>query len=217
MSEDPESILVSVDLRGPSAEADCVDCLVALPAAIEKMRRMSDTSDIPETMAAHTREAFARVDAEGGDTRIVAAGASDRLYRHFAQLTMMDQYTRAYIRKAIRPFFEQLTKREILTYYILDNTLRVDRLQGAIEIFQLAGVSVVTPPMHGWDWEMLRSQIRTHLESGSHLAYIEPNAMVNYIELARQLAGEFACVASLRNLAPEDPSLQILSLGSARP
>lgn len=168
-------------------------------------------------MAARTREAFARVDAEGGDMRLVAAGASDRLYRHIAELTMMDQYTRAYIRKAIRPFFEQLTKREILTYYILDNTLRSDRLQAAIELFELAGVSVVTPPLHGWDWETLSSRIRAYLESDSHLAYIEPDAMVNYIELARQLAGEFACVATLRNLAPEDPSLQVISLGSELP
>ncbi len=69
----------------------------------------------------------------------------------------------------------------------------------------------MTPQSHGADWNTLSSRIRTHLASGSHLVYIEPDAAVNYIALAQRLASEFACVATFRNLAPEDPELSVLS------
>ena len=50
MHENPEELLISVDMRGRSIEADCIDCLVAFPAAIERMRSTADVSAIPESM-----------------------------------------------------------------------------------------------------------------------------------------------------------------------
>lgn len=215
MSENPEVVLIRADMRGPSTEADCLDSLVAFPVAIQRMRSMADELRIPETMIANTREAFARLDSAHGDFRLIAAAAADHLYRQVVQLTVMDRYTRAYVEKVIRFFFEQLKIRAMLTYYILDNSLRHDRLQAVIELFELAGVSVVTPRLHGVDWDTLSSRIRSRLASGSHVAYIEPDTAVNHIALAQQLAGEFACVATFRNLAPEDPRLSVITFRGA--
>jgi hypothetical protein len=215
MSENPEVVLIRADMRGPSAEADCLDCLVAFPVAIQRMRSMADESHITEAMIAKTCEAFARLDSARGDLRLIAAAASDHLYRQVVQLTVMDRYTRAYVGKAIRSFFDQLKTRAILTYYILDNSLRDDRLQAVIELFELAGVSVVTPRLHGADWDTLSNRIRSCLASGSHVAYIEPDAAVNHIALAQHLAGEFACVATFRNLAPENPRLSVITFRGA--
>lgn len=46
----------SVDLRGPAA--DCMDCLVALPVAVGRMRDATNDTDIPNSMIRRTLEAF---------------------------------------------------------------------------------------------------------------------------------------------------------------
>jgi hypothetical protein len=217
MIEQPQTVQMPADMRGPSAEADCLDCIAAFPVGAQAMRTTADESISMRRMNAHTSGAFARLDAERADLRLITAGGADRFYQHVVQLTIMDRYTRSYVSKAIRPFFQHLTIRSMLLYYILDNTLREDRLQATIELFELAGVSVVTPYLHGKDWGALSSRIRSCLASGLHVAYVEPDAKVNYLEAAQLLAGEFPCVGTFRNLAPEVSKFTLIPSGRAKP
>jgi hypothetical protein len=50
------------------------------------------------------------------------------------------------------------------------------------------------------------------LAANRHVAYVEPDAEVNHLDAVKGLASEFSCVATFRNLAPEDPQLQVISL-----
>jgi hypothetical protein len=212
VNEKRESLVASVDLSGPSVEADCLDVLVAFPAAIDRMRASADPSAIPQAMTAHTLDAFARADRAKIDLRLIAVGAQDTLYRNIVELSVMDQYTVAYVRDAIRHFFEQLSARDMPTYFVLDNELRVDRFQAVIHLFELAAIQVVTPARDGDDWGTLEAKIRRYVQSKAHVAYVEPSAVFNYISKACDLSRHLGCVASFRNEAPSSPQLSVLSL-----
>lgn len=71
----------SVDLRGPAA--DCMDCLVALPVAVGRMRDATNDTDIPNSMIRRTLEAFIALESRPRkNTLMVAAGAQDLLFPH---------------------------------------------------------------------------------------------------------------------------------------
>ena len=213
MKENPERVLIKVDLNGKSVEADCLDCLVAFPIAIERMRADADDFYIPDAMIGHTRDAFSTVDARGGDgIRLVAIATQDLLYQQIAQLTILDRYTRTYVAQAIQYLFTQLSGHGICTFFILDNSLRDDQFAAVLELFDLAGVVVVTPRLDGKEWQNLSARIRTMLAAKGHVAYVEPDAEVNHLDSARRLAKESSCVATFRNLAPEDPRFEVLAL-----
>jgi hypothetical protein len=211
MAENQQPVLFNIDLRGTSLVGDCLDGLVALPAAVEQMRATKDDLDLPCAMISGTEVAFQSLDESGDDGLLfVAAAAQDHLYRLIAGLGVMDRYTRAYCALAVRGLFEQLSARDIRTFYILDNTLRDDRFAVLLELFELAGISTTTPRRDGSSWSALSARLCAHLEAVGHVAYIEPDAEVNHLEAAQALARETACVATFRNRSPDEPEYEIV-------
>lgn len=212
MNPNQKSDLIKIDLRGPSHAADCFDSIVAFPGAIERMRTAGDDHNFPETMVAGTRAAFQSLNSTDHDGLLfVAAAAQDLLYRYVMQLSIMDRFTRAYCSIVVRYFFEQLTERGIRTFYILDNTLREDRFAATLELFALSGIVTTTPNRDGLSWSVLAPRLRATLDAGGHAAYIEPDALVNHLDSALKLATEIPCVATYRNLAPDDTRHEIVN------
>jgi len=78
-------------------------------------------------------------------------------------------------------------------------------------------VDVPTPRRDGKDWPTLSRRVNAALETSGHVAYIEPDAEVNHLDEAKALAGEQSCVATLRNLAPEDAAFEIVTWPSRIP
>jgi hypothetical protein len=124
----------------------------------------------------------------------------------------MDRYTIAYFIQAVRYFFMQLSGREVRTLYVLDNALRHDRLAALLKLFDLGGISTVTPRRDGQDWGSLSARISERVRELGHVAYIEPDNEVNFAEQAKALSRELGCVATFRNRAAEDPSFELLQL-----
>lgn len=204
--------LIGVDFRGLSHEGDCLDCFVAMPLAVNKMRTSTDALRIAESMLARTRDAFATITKSNeNDLRLVASAAQDLLYRHVAQMTILDHHTRFYVDQVVRYFFMQLSSHEVRTFYILDNALRDDRLESTLELFDLAGISTTTPRRNGKDWNVLQKRLCVTLETIGHVAYIEPDNEVNHLDAVQLLAKQSVCVSTFRNLAPEDSQLEVLS------
>jgi hypothetical protein len=213
MGPDERTALFNVDMRGPSQAADCLDGIAAFPAAVDHMRAIGDEQEFPATMLAGTRVSFDALDASHSDAlRFVAAVAQDQLYRHISKLTILDKYTRAYCAVTIRHFFEQLSSRQIRTFYILDNTLRDDRFAAVLELFALSGIATITPRRDGTSWSELSARIQTGHATGGHAAYIEPDVVVNHLDAAQKLASETDCIATFRNISPDDPRIEILRL-----
>jgi hypothetical protein len=140
------------------------------------------------------------------------AGSQDLLYRHIASLTVMDRYTVAYFSQVVRYFFMQLSATEVRRLYVLDNALRDDRLAALLKLFDLGGISTVTPRRDGREWTSLSTRISERVRELGHVAYIEPDSEVNYVEQAKALSRQLGCVATFRNRAPEDSSFEVLQL-----
>ncbi|MBS0309673.1 MAG: hypothetical protein JSS58_11990 [Proteobacteria bacterium] len=204
---------IGVNVRDDKLAADCLDALVAFPVAIQHMRESSDAIAIPNHMQAHTRDAFAALDTAQRDCRMIAATATDRLYRHIVELTVLDTFTRSYTAVAVKEFYSQLATRQVGTFYILDNSLRQDRFMAVLELLGIAGISCFSPNTHGTDWLPIERDIRH--TSSSHVAYIEPDATANHLAAAVALAKRLNSVATFRNEAPENPSLSVISLPGA--
>ncbi|HET7561449.1 MAG TPA: hypothetical protein VFJ87_03610 [Rhodanobacteraceae bacterium] len=208
--------MIRMDMRGPSRAAECLDCVVALPAAVERMRSDCDDAKFALTMADGTRAAFEALESSDQDGLLfVAAAAQDLLYRYVMQLSILDRYTRAYCSVAISCFFKQLSQHRVRTFYILDNTLREDRFQLVLELFDLSGISTVTPRRDGLTWPAIDAKLRAGINDHGHVAYVEPDASVNHLEAVARLACEIPCVATYRNLAPDDPQHEIVNLKAA--
>jgi hypothetical protein len=209
------SLSVSIDLRGASPEADCLDCLVALPLAIDRMRSAADDHDIPDKMIEKTRDAFGALAGRERRAMLIAvAGCQDLLYRHIANLTVMDRYTKSYFFQVVRYFFMQLSGHNVRTFYILDNSIRDDRLAAVLTLFDQAGISTATPRRDGKEWSALSARIRERVENIGHVAYIEPDGEVNHLEAAKKLAGDLDCVATFRCRAPAEDEIDLLKLSN---
>jgi hypothetical protein len=179
--------VISMDMRQCSPEADCLDCLVALPSTIERMRETADDQELPTRIIRATRLAFEALDsAQGKGILMVAASSQDLLYRNVVGLTTMDQYTRVYFGRGVRDLFMQLSKRQVRTYYVLDNALRNDRYEAVLELFDLAGILTVSPRRDGNKWPKLAGRIHEIFRIAGHVAYIEPDAEVCCGPLSRR-------------------------------
>jgi hypothetical protein len=177
------------------------------------MRDTANDTEIPNSMIQSTLKAFSALESRPRQSAlIVAAGAQDLLYRQIASLTVMDRYTVAYFVQVVRYFFMQLSGREVRTLYVLDNALRDDRLAALLKLFDLGGISTVTPRRDGREWNSLSARISERVRELGHGAYIEPDSEVNYVDEAKALSRNLGCVATLRNRAPEDPNFELLQL-----
>lgn len=216
MDPNQNSVLIRMDMRGPSRATDCLDAVVAFPVAVEQMRGANDDTSLIKQMIAGTRVAFGSLEATDKEGLLfVAAAAQDLLYRYIAQITVLDRHTRAYCSHVVRFFFERLTRHHVRTFYILDNALREDRFQATLELFGLSGIATVTPRRDGLAWPTLTSKLRGGMNAFGHVAYIEPDAAVNHLDSVKRVAVENPCVATFRNLAPDDPEHEIINFKSA--
>lgn len=207
-----KAALIRMDLHDSCRPSDCLGGVTAFPVGVQQMRIENDDSNFAHKMIAETRLAFERLQPHDRDgIMFVAASAQDVLYRHLMKLTMFDRFTRAYSLLMVRYFFECLSEQSIRTFYILDNTLRDDRFEAVLELFELSGIGTTTPRRDGSDWPTLASRLAESLDAMGHVAYIQPDATVNHLAGARQLASKLPCIATFRNRDPQEAEYEIIN------
>lgn len=213
MEGDSKTTRTTID-AGSWRHSNCLNCLSEFDAAVDQMRSAqgNDIEYLLDSMTAEVKEAFNDLEKSEEDVEYVAVRAVDRLYRIASQLEMFDVHAHSYVSTVVREFFNQLYLQNLNTYYVLDNALRADRFQGVCMIFELVGIKVIAPQLQGTDWKTLSGMIIAHTKSRVHVAYIEPDSLVNYIELAVLLAKDLDCVATFRNEAPKDPIFEALAM-----
>jgi hypothetical protein len=218
MGDDPAS-QIHVDMREPSPATDCLDCVVGFPAAVQKMRDDEDDAGFfAHTVLSGTRIAFDRIGSSDIEKlMLVASSAQDILYRHIMKISILDGHTRSYCSSVIRYFFEELATRGLHTFFILDNTLREDRLDALLELFSLSGIVTTTPRSNGLTWPELSARIVTSMEIVGHAIYVEPDATVNFLNEAKELAKDIPCIATYRNRHPDEPQFHIINFEQATP
>jgi hypothetical protein len=135
----------------------------------------------------------------------------DRIYRYAAALEIKDAAVTTYFSKVTRYVLDVASARGARIFYILDNDIRSDRFELAIELMFRAGVFVVTPyTTNGTFMEFtdVRQALTVELIAGRHVAYIERDASVNYLRLVSDFAQSTDRAVFLRNQAPTNPEVQ---------
>jgi hypothetical protein len=135
----------------------------------------------------------------------------DRIYRYAAVLEIKDAAVTKYFSKVTRYVLDLAAARGARIFYILDNEIRNDRFELAIELMFRAGVFVVTPyTTNGTFMEFadVRRALNVELIAGRHVAYVERDASVNYLRLVIDFARSTDRVVFLRNQTPANPEVQ---------
>jgi hypothetical protein len=210
-----ERVLIPVDLRSESLEADLLDVLAGLPLFVQKMRE--GDQEVGPTLFANLIRLLGKADREKSDLRILGAFAPDMFYRRIIALESMDGHTRDFCKGTASLLFDQLRARGVMAFYILDNEIREDRFAALIELAETAGLHVISP--RGLDSlsepEVVQA-INCQMTLRRHILYVEPDSSVNHLDRIKALAKDSDYVASFRNEAPSVPLIEIISLGSKR-
>lgn len=145
---------------------------------------------------------------------------TDNLYRKAVNFEIIDTHTNGYLAIVANRIFWELSQKKCRIFYILDNSLRDDRLKFLLEHFPPAGFVVVTPHIakdleykpettqtDNVSLEEIESKISNALSEGKNIIYIERDSSVNYLHnvmvMALNASEEYAKV--LRNKGSENP------------
>lgn len=103
--------------------------------------------------------------------------------------------------------------RGVRVFYILDNEIRQDRFELAVELMRAAGVSVVTPYARdgsALSLEHVKGALDLELLAGRHVAYIEKDATVDYLRQVIDFAATTDWMVIFRNEVPTDKRVRLI-------
>ena len=180
------------------------------PEYITFMRAVPENS-VCDVLVEYTRDYFRDVKPDPRLLRALAAMVVDRMYRHAMTLVTKGPEDSLYYARVFRYVLDVLAFRGVRTFYILDNTIRFDRFHLLMTLFMHAGISVVTPystSEGALPLETVLEQIEIELFAGRHVAYVEMDATVNYLDAVKAKAKTTASLVFFRNRAPDDPHVE---------
>ena len=137
--------MIPVDLESDSLTADLLDCIAGFPLFVDAMRNAEDGAEISMRLVDELLRRFSEADETRLDLSLVGSAAPDLLYIQIMGLICFDDWTLRYTRFAPRVLFDELRKRGVCSFYILDNAIRDDRFRALVEIFREAGFAVHSP------------------------------------------------------------------------
>ena len=175
------------------------------PEYIRFMRAVPDNS-VCDVLIEYARDYFRHVKPDPRLLRSLSVMVVDRMYRHAMTLVESGPPDALYFASVFRYLLDLLAFRGVRTFYILDNEIRFDRFNILMTLFMHAGVSVVTPyaTEGALPLETVLGQIDTQLFAGRHVAYVEMDATVNYLDAVKEKARSSESLAFFRNRAPDE-------------
>jgi len=188
------------------------DSIELMSMYIAKMRADDDLDTIPNMLVRFNDSACSSKDISKDQLRQLAVYATDYIYRFSSKLEMRDKYTDVYFTKVIAKLLKSLQEKGIEIFYILDNELRGDRFELAVDLYGLSDAAVVSP-YDGkgiLNFEEVERRLKSHMAHGKNIVYIEKDASVNYMEQVMKMATESRYIGVFRNYAPVSNCLKIL-------
>jgi len=207
----PWMLHIDEDL-GDSAEALSLNRILDFGAYINHMRKHDDLRMPPLDAVEDTLGYFDQIDFRSPNAALLGILAADLFYRSIAQIAVMDRYARRHAYTAIKYYFDVLRAHGILTFYIVDNTIADDRFACIVELFELGGIGVTSPSLHGHEWAPLERRLRGHLEKASHIAYIEKDASANHLTAVKAMAIRSGHTAAFRVNGTDSADIEILGM-----
>src|SRR3989339_659807 len=181
---------------------------------IGEMRKNKDDETIPKNLKEYAWQYFRDVEIDKEKLKGLAVFVVDKVYRVVANLTVVDNYTRAFFAKVIPFFWDTFSNRGVDIFYIVDNTFKNDgKFEAIVELFQFTGMAVVTPYNESGvlDYETVEKQIKEYMAPLRMIMYLEKDASVNYLDQILKLAKESQSLSIFRNKASNDSQVELLN------
>lgn len=159
----------------------------------------------------------------------ISVELTDKLYLQISAFELRDIHTEGYFGIVINCLFWELSRKGVLCFFILDNSLRDDRFKMTVELFKSSGFNSVYPyiveelkysneytRLPAKDYKSIEKEIDEARSNKRHILYIEKDDSVNKLEsvlhLAEEFQSEYVCI--FRNKAPSDTENATWLLGS---
>lgn len=163
------------------------------------------------------------------DLKKDAVAIVDGMYIQINRFMMRDIHTEGYFGIIANLLFFELARKNILVFFILDNSLRDDRFKLTVELFGVSHFTTIFPYsteelVHSNDFTQLpikeykavEKQIDDAVAEKKHIFYLEKDGSVNYLHnvlaLAEEFQNKYVCV--FRNQAPDSDKKATWLLGS---
>src|SRR3989344_6017559 len=112
---------------------------------LSAMRKMEDKgSELFFYLQEYIKEYFLK-EKDDLKLKVVGVALTDMLYLKISILDLRDAHTDLYFSSVIGLIFRELAKRNILFFFILDNSIRDDRFKLNVELYKAASFTVVYP------------------------------------------------------------------------
>ncbi len=188
------------------------DSIELMEVYIAYMRADEDFDIVPDMLNRFNDQMFVGKGTSMDQLRQLAVYAVDKIYRIAAELETYDTYTEVYFKKVIARFMKSLQGKGIEVFYILDNEIREDRFKLTMKLYEMSGVTVVTPYISDktLSFEAVEERFKSPIAHGRNIVYIEKDASVNYIEKVMKIATESRYIGIFRNYAPSRNCVKVL-------
>ena len=182
-----------------------------------------------DQLEVYVRDYFADQNLDDLELKKQLVEMVDGLYLLTVNLDRRDIHTNGYFGIVLNRLFWSLQQRNVLAFFILDNSLRDDRFKMVTELIKSAGFNIVAPysykvlehsenttelPTLGY--KEIEKQIDQSKSDKRHIFYVEKDSSVNYLKdvlaLAEEFQSEYVCI--FRNKAPDGSSNATWLLGS---
>lgn len=154
---------------------------------------------------------------------------TDTMYLLAVNLDMRDVHTDGYFGIVVNRLFWGFHQKNILAFFVVDNSLRDDRFKMVIELIGSAGFSAIYPysvdelkysdkytPLPTLDYKAVEKKIDDSKSQKKHIFYIEKDDSINYLNdvlaIAEEFQSEYVCI--FRNKAPDGESQAVCLMGS---
>lgn len=174
------------------------------------MRRFGDMKGVPLELLEDLITCLPEIVYSSERARRLGLVAPDLLYRALARIEVLDKFTRQLARTVVAYYFDELGRRGIRCFYLVDNSIADDRFAAIVELLGLAHFEVVSPYGQSTRWIDLEPRLRTCIAERKHIAYIEKDATVNYLANVKMVAASSGYAVTFRHQASETPEVEVL-------
>jgi hypothetical protein len=153
----------------------------------------------------------------------------DDIYVKIMNFKQGDAYTDMYFSAVLNRLFWELRKKNILAFYIVDNSIRDDRFKMLIELLNMAQFEVVHPYIFdeikysenyskypNKAYKDIERQIDNGVNQRKHILYVEKDDSINYLNnilaLGEEFQSKYICI--FRNHSVNDSQGPTWLLGS---
>ena len=209
---------------------DISDIIFKVDEYLDYMRaNRQDASELINLLDNYIKEYFESATINDIDLKTLTVKIVDEMYLNICRLASRDIHTDGYFGIIVNRLFFELARKNILCFFIIDNSLRDDRFKLVVELFGVSHFKTVFPYVTGQlnysdnftkfptkDFKLVEKEFDETSSLNRHLLYLEKDDSVNYLSKVLSIAEEFQSkyICVFRNQSPDSGKPATWLLGS---